>query len=126
MNLENRYQYHEPLFKDFRLSEFDCPCCSANGINLGVISRLQIVRDEIQKPIIINSGYRCSWHNIAIGGEKNSQHLIGNAVDIKLDCYNEKEQHLILQMSLSLFRGIGIYKTFLHLDLAEKRIWVKN
>ena len=29
------------------------------------------------KPIIVNSGYRCIKLNKAIGGAKNSQHLVG-------------------------------------------------
>lgn len=112
------------MWNNFKLEEFVCPCCKANEMNPDVINRLQIIRDEIQKPIIINSGFRCQKHNKEVGGKERSQHLIGNAVDIKFDCYTEKEQHLILQMSLSLFRGIGIHSDYLHLDLGEKRVWV--
>lgn len=112
------------MWENFKLSEFDCPCCKENGISFDVINRLQIIRDEIQKPIIVNSGYRCEKHNKEVCGEENSLHLTGNAVDIKFDCYTQKERHLILRMSLSLFRGIGVHETYLHLDLGEKRIWV--
>ena len=34
-------------------------------------------------PIIINSGYRCETVNRKVGGVRNSQHLIGQAADIR-------------------------------------------
>ena len=34
-------------------------------------------------PIIINSGFRCEAVNCKVGGVKNSQHLIGQAADIR-------------------------------------------
>ena len=34
-------------------------------------------------PIIINSGYRCEAVNRKVGGVSNSQHLIGQAADIR-------------------------------------------
>lgn len=32
--------------------------------------------------IQVNSGYRCREHNLAVGGVKGSQHLVGEAADI--------------------------------------------
>ena len=34
-------------------------------------------------PIIINSGFRCPRVNALVGGVKNSQHLLGQAADIR-------------------------------------------
>ena len=34
-------------------------------------------------PIIINSGFRCEAVNRRVGGVKNSQHLLGQAADIR-------------------------------------------
>jgi len=34
-------------------------------------------------PIIINSGFRCDSVNRKVGGVKNSQHLFGQAADIR-------------------------------------------
>ena len=44
---------------------------------------LQPLRDKFG-PIRINSGYRCPELNKAVGGEANSQHLLGEAADIHL------------------------------------------
>lgn len=43
---------------------------------------LQPLRDQLGKPIIVTSGFRCLRLNQAVGGVPNSQHLEGKAVDI--------------------------------------------
>ena len=45
---------------------------------------LQPLRSKLGKPIIITSGYRCSYLNTLVGGKDNSQHLKGQAADIKV------------------------------------------
>ena len=44
---------------------------------------LQPLRDKYGKPIIVDSGYRCPKLNQAVGGAKTSQHLYGQAADIR-------------------------------------------
>ena len=34
-------------------------------------------------PIIVNSGFRCEAVNRQVGGVRNSQHLVGQAADIR-------------------------------------------
>ena len=43
---------------------------------------LQPLRDKLRRPIIVTSGYRCPELNKKVGGAKNSQHTLGQAVDI--------------------------------------------
>lgn len=43
--------------------------------------QLQIIRDEWNAPIIISSGYRCKELNTKVGGDVNSLHTKGLAVD---------------------------------------------
>lgn len=43
---------------------------------------LQPLRNVYGKPIIVNSGYRSPALNAAIKGARNSQHMLGQAVDI--------------------------------------------
>lgn len=54
-------------------------------VNLLCLARnvLQPLRDHLRQPIVINSGYRCSALNNAVGGVANSQHLTGEAADIR-------------------------------------------
>ena len=44
---------------------------------------LEPAREAIGCPIIINSGFRNSRVNTLVGGVKNSQHLLGQAADIR-------------------------------------------
>lgn len=46
---------------------------------------LQPLRDALQEPIVISSGYRCPQLNKAVGGVANSQHTKGEAADIFID-----------------------------------------
>jgi hypothetical protein len=46
---------------------------------------LESLRNHFQIPILISSGFRCKDLNSAIGGAKNSQHTMGEAVDIDHD-----------------------------------------
>ena len=52
-----------------------------NLINL-VENILQPLRDGLNEPIIVSSGYRCPELNESIGGAKHSQHMKGQAADI--------------------------------------------
>ena len=43
---------------------------------------LEPLREKLNKPIIVTSGYRCFELNKIVGGVSNSQHLEGKAADI--------------------------------------------
>lgn len=43
---------------------------------------LDPIRDAWGKPIYVSSGFRCNELNHAVGGARNSQHLIGMAADL--------------------------------------------
>lgn len=49
------------------------------------IERLDDIRRRYGSPIRINSGYRCPELNKAVGGKANSQHVKGQAADLKYD-----------------------------------------
>lgn len=53
---------------------------------------LEPLRLSISKPVIINSAYRCKELNTRIGGVTNSQHLIGQAADIRIVSESEGER----------------------------------
>lgn len=79
------------LSPHFRLSEFlnlkkhpaNIPTMQAvANMTYGCHQLLEPAR-QIVGPIIINSGSRCEAVNRQVGGVKNSQHLIGQAADIR-------------------------------------------
>ena len=111
------------LAKNFNLKEFQCPCCGSVKIDTGLVKRLQDLRDRIDKPIIITSGYRCPSQNIEVGGVNSSYHTKGLAVDITVD--NMELEDLFIRAKKVGFKGIGVYiaSNFLHLDLGPERAW---
>ncbi len=46
-----------------------------------IVYCLQPIREKLNKPMIITSGYRCPRVNKLVGGVNNSQHTKGQAVD---------------------------------------------
>jgi uncharacterized protein YcbK (DUF882 family) len=107
------------LSANFSVKEFECKCnkCEETLINLDHVQRLQQLRDDLGCSITINSAYRCLAHNTAIGGEKNSQHMKGNATDIVVDGMTPDE----VADSCEKFDGLGRYNTFTHLDSRGRR-----
>ena len=53
------------------------------NLTYGCLMLLEPAREAIGCPIIINSGFRNSRVNTLVGGVKNSQHLLGQAADIR-------------------------------------------
>jgi len=91
-------------------------------------SQLQILRDHLGKPVILDSGYRTAAHNVKVGGAKHSQHLLAKAADIRVDGISPRAlkaivENLIKQKKL-YFGGIGLYNNFLHVDIrADRARW---
>ena len=101
----------------FNLSEFACPCCHRVMLHPRLLAKLLTLRDVLERPIYITSGYRCFEYNRKAGGVANSYHLIGLAADIKVKDINLIE--LLGYAEEVDFSGIGFYekKNFLHLDV---------
>ena len=79
-------------FPNFTRDEFACKCgCGFDEIDPLLVSTLQRLRDEVQRPVVVNSGCRCKSHNAAVKGSKSSQHLKGKAADIKIDGMTSRE-----------------------------------
>lgn len=54
------------------------------------------------EPIIVTSGYRCPELNKRVGGAKNSQHLYGQAADIRTLSDNPADNKRLLRLLLTL------------------------
>lgn len=71
--------------KHFKPQEFACKHCGEIKIDINLLEKLEELRTAIgNKPIIVNSGYRCPTHNKAVGGAAKSQHMYGRAADIRV------------------------------------------
>lgn len=77
-----------------------------------VLTVLQPLRDAWGEPLHVNSGYRCPKLNAAVGGAATSQHVKGEAADIKAPNPIKLAQ-LAYDLGLPYDQMI-IYPTFVH------------
>ena len=75
---------------------------------------LEPIRNYLQTPIIITSGYRCPELNKAVGGNPESQHMIGEAADIR--CSRMDELIHVLKEFYIDYDQVIIYDTFIHIS----------
>ena len=85
-----------------------------NNIKSLVENILQPLRDDIGKPLIISSGYRCPEVNFLVGGKPTSQHLKGEAADVIYDNPYELAKRIV-ELKLP-YDQIGLYNTFIHIS----------
>lgn len=118
------------LSTNFTSTEFDCKgsgCCSETLVDEGLVDILQKIRDHFGKPLTINSAYRCTKHNAAVGGASSSRHVKGMAADISVRDTQPKEVAKYAE-SIGVL-GIGLYETakdgyFVHVDTrTSKAFW---
>lgn len=127
------------LSKYLSKTEYMCPCCGTfppdlydkdeeNGLAIiydTFFCDFDDIREKFGKSIKINSGYRCIKHNQDVGGEPNSIHTFGLALDMDAKTPEEVEwlaecvekTHDELRMGKYLTSG-----TFVHVD-AGYYIW---
>jgi uncharacterized protein YcbK (DUF882 family) len=115
------------LSKSFRSREMRCRCsspsCDAAAMRPSFMAKLQQLRDEWGKPLIVTSAARCKAHNARVGGSPNSQHVLGNAADLYVTSEYEAGHLAALAEKLG-FHGIGVSDSFVHVDLGpEGRRW---
>lgn len=73
------------------------------------------------KPLEVLSGYRTPAHNARIGGAKNSQHMEGRALDLRPPEGMSVKRLAALARQIPAIRGVGVYPTFLHIDVRTGR-----
>lgn len=117
--IESRFydkESQEDVWADYEINHDDI---HPNLIKLA--NNLQILRDEIQKPITINIAYRPIWWEHKQGRSGKSQHCLGNAADIVVKGMSPSKVADIIQKLIDLDRmedgGLGRYNTFTHFDV---------
>ena len=98
---------------------------------------LEPLREVMDEPIKIGSGFRCQKLNKAVGGVYNSQHLKGQAVDLCIDgdiekgkkWFNYIKDHLPFDQLIWEHNSKGSYwvhVSFVHPDFGKNRHQVIN
>ena len=110
------------LSANFKVSEFACKDGSDTVfINPGLVTVLQKIRDHFGKPVIITSAYRNDTYNKKVGGADYSQHKYGAAADIFIIGVSPATIAAYVETIMPNTGGIGIYSSFVHVDVRAAR-----
>jgi uncharacterized protein YcbK (DUF882 family) len=77
----------------------------------------EALRARVGQPLTVLSAYRTPAHNRAIHGAINSQHKEGRALDLRPPAGWSVERLAQEARQIPDIRGIGVYPTFLHIDV---------
>lgn len=113
--MKNYFSFKELNKTDTGL--FNDPGFELHSNMLELRTFLNIVRHEIDMPIFVNSAFRSSDVNKAVGGSPTSKHLDFYAADVK--CFNMNKLNKVLRH----YKAIGVlselieHSTYTHLAL---------
>lgn len=98
---------------------------AANSLNQLIDNILDPLREAWGAPIQVTSGYRCPELNRAVGGSNTSQHVLGEAADIKAvpgtKSNNEKLYKLIRELNLPVDQCINEYNySWIHVSYGPR------
>ena len=90
---------------------------------------LEPLRQHLGKPIIVTSGYRSKELNKAVGGVENSQHLVGEAADLRIESEKQGREWMAWIMDNCEFDQLILERntkaTWLHVSCKRNRQEVK-
>jgi len=104
----------------FSIDEMKCQGTDECDMDEAFMEKLIKIREELDRPMIINSAYRHPAHNSAIGGVKDSPHVYGRAVDVA--AIGDVAYEIIRLGMKHGMTGIGVAqrgtqdRRFIHLD----------
>ena len=106
---------------NFSTAEMACTCCQKSDMDDEFMRVLQSIRDEIQRPLKISSGFRCEKRNQQVSSTgKNGPHTFAKACDILISgadamrLYDIARKHGVSGIGMSQ-KGTHS-KRFVHLD----------
>ena len=118
------------LTKNFTLKEMRCHDGTDVPWSLlenaqKLADNLQVIRDEIGKPVHLISCFRPRSYNSKIGGSKNSYHIKCMAADIRVKGMKASEVRAVVLELIKEKRisegGVGSYRTFTHYDIRGRK-----
>ncbi len=113
---------NKKLSNNFKVKEFACTDGSDPiFIDSNLVNVLQKVRTHFGKAVTITSAYRTPGRNKAVGGQTYSQHLYGRAADIKVKGVSPKKVASYVETIMPKSGGIGIYNSFVHVDVRSTK-----
>ena len=120
-----KHLYNKDEVKTFgykiTLAEFKCRCdyerCHYTLIDGRLVFAWNQLRNEFAAPLRINSGFRCQWHNLDVGGIDDSRHTVGSALDISSKALPAEKKIRLLRIAKKYFPFVIEYPEFIHVDM---------
>jgi len=106
-------------FRYFQIEDFACQETGENEIRYDFVSALDDLRGVCGFPFIITSGYRSPTHSAEARKARPGQHTLGIAADIKVTGGAQRHAIVSNAIKLGIFKGIGVAKTFIHVDTRD-------
>lgn len=102
----------------FHALELCCPHCGRCEVTQALLDALEAFRAAVGQPVLIDSAYRCPEHNAAVGGVPNSQHVLGEAADVRVAEMTGWQLYDVA-VKIPLIHGFGVdfHKNYLHIDV---------
>lgn len=119
------------LTKNFSKAEFDSKDGTAMPLEVlqnvqRLAENLQKIRDKVDVPITILSGYRSPRHNRIVGGKPRSFHLTGMAADISCAQIKPAQLALVIKDMMDAGEiekgGLKAYNSFVHYDIRGSHV----
>ena len=114
------------ITEHFRVYEFACKDGSdVVFISTALVEILENIRQHFGAAVTVTSGYRTVSYNKTVSGSASaSQHCSGLAADIKVAGVSPDRVADYAEQLLGSHGGVGIYDTFVHVDVrANKSRW---
>lgn len=110
------------LSTHFKVREFSCRS-GADAVLIAprLVMVLESIRAHFGAAVTINSGYRTPEHNAKVGGAAHSQHCYGMAADISVSGQKPETVAAFARTLMPDWGGVGVYKSFTHIDVREAR-----
>lgn len=129
--MKNSYAHYSRVppaewpWKSFSPREVACKGTGKLIIDTEAMGKLQKLRNNLGKPLILTSAYRSPEHNRRVGGATASKHMEGIAFDVRME--NHDPQAFEAAARAVGFTGFGYYPRsgFMHIDTAAPRSWGK-
>ena len=106
----------------FSRKEFACKCgryCDGYPAQMQrrVVELADRARAELNGVGYVSSGLRCTQHNANVGGVANSRHLLGKAVDLRIEGKSARQTLAWAQKQPEVRYAYAIDANFVHMDI---------
>lgn len=106
------------MLRFFNIEEFACSHTGNNFMDEDFLLKLDELRAICGFPFVITSGFRDPTHPVEAKKRRPGRHSEGIAADIKVN--GSEQRYILSQKAFELgFTGIGIAKTFVHVDTRD-------